>query len=271
VVGNVRPFEFPTLPNLRWVQATWAGIENLLYPEMIERGVIISNVRGQAAVPMSEHVLGSILYLLRDFPAFISSRDDRNWRPTNVNMRLLNGSKVLVLGVGAISETLIPMLNALGATVIGVNTSGKPVDGCAEVYTLESVRDHLSDIGMVVSLLPNTPLTKGYLDVDFFNALQPGAGIVNVSRGAVLNEDDLLAAIESEQLCGAVLDVTSPEPPLATSPLWDNPRVLLTGHRSYAPGSNRNMWLDVFLHNLRCYRDGKLDDMQCRVNPELGY
>jgi len=270
VYGNVREHEFPKMTDLKWVHATWSGIENLLYPAMKRSEVIITNTRGQVAGPMSEHALAGLLYLSRDLPAWVEASRAGRWR-TESHGRLLAGSTVAVLGTGAIAEVLIPKLNALGATVWGVNSDGRSIDGCAETFTMPTIRDRLGDVDHIVVLLASTPTTYKAINHDFLTALKPGAGVVNLSRGAVIDESALLDLLDRDHLRGAVLDVTDPEPPPDDSPLFGHRRVLLTGHRSWQPGGDGRLSMDIFLHNLRVFLNGRTDEMRHVVNKTRGY
>jgi len=270
VYGRVRPHELPALPHLRWVHATWAGVENLLYPEMVESNVIVTNTRGQCAVSMSEHVLAGLLYLARDLPGHVEADRAGQWR-RDVNARWLRSSRAMVLGAGSIGGVLIPMLTALGVEVVAVNSTGRAVEGAAATMTLRDAHSHLGEIDHVIVLLPATAHTQHVVDRAFLDALKPGASLVNVSRGAVVDENALLEAIDSGQLCGAVLDVTDPEPPDEASPLFSHPRVLLTGHSSGGPAAPDHEAFNVFTDNLQCYVEGRLDDMRNIVDKRMGY
>jgi phosphoglycerate dehydrogenase-like enzyme len=271
VFGNVREQEFDALPNLRWVHATWTGVENLLYEKMVHSDVIVTNTRGQVAEPMAEHALAAVMYLARDLPAFVSCSRRGRWQPADYDPRLLTDSTVLVMGTGAIAAALIPRLVALGVEVIGVNTSGRGVDGCAACYTLDTVRPVLGRVDFVIVLMPLTPATRGSIDRGFLSRLAPGAGLVNVARGPIIEQDAMIDLIDAGRLRGAVLDVTTPEPPPGDSRLFHHDRILLTGHRSWQPSPGDDRALEVFCDNLRCLAEGRVDAMCNRVNKAAGY
>jgi phosphoglycerate dehydrogenase-like enzyme len=270
VYGNVREHEFEKLPKLRWVHATWSGVENVLHEPMVASDVIVTNTTGQVAYPMAEHALASLLYLARDFPGHLRGDADHDWR-RSTDPCLLRGSRVLILGHGAIGRVLQPMLTALGCEVIAVNSDGRPVEGCAESHTLESIRGRLGTIDHLVVLLPRTPHTEGAVDRSFLESLRPGAIVANLSRGAVLDADALTELIDAGHLRGAVLDVTDPEPLPEDSPLYDHPRLLITGHQSYKPPAGPANAFDIFLHNLRCYVRGEPGRMTHVVDKQAGY
>ncbi|MGH7145644.1 MAG: D-2-hydroxyacid dehydrogenase [Planctomycetota bacterium] len=273
VYGRVKPEELPHLPNLRWIHATWTGIENMLYPAMKERvaqGVVLTNTRGQNAQAMSEHLVGALLYLARDFGAFYRASQAGQWKAAAEPVRL-RGSRALVLGVGAIARVAVPLLVNLGLRLRGVNSTGRPAHGVSEMYRLDAVRAHLADVDWLISLMPATGHTHHCIDEAFLRGLKRGAGVVNLSRGAVLDQNALLKCIDDGQLCGAVLDVTEPEPPPADSPLFRHPKVLLTGHQSPRPFDETGEAFAVFLHNLGCWLKEDLGGLRNRVDFAKGY
>ncbi|GMV82035.1 MAG: 2-hydroxyacid dehydrogenase [Planctomycetota bacterium] len=270
VYGNVRAHERAALPNLKWIHATWTGVENLLHPELLERGILVTNTRGQVSVAMAEHALACILHAARDLDAFRRAKTERRWKAGS-QPRLLEGSRALILGLGSIGAVLAEKLAALGVRVRGVNSDGRPAPPCDETCTLDAVRERLGDVDWLVCLLPATAKTRKALDEAFFRALKPGALVLNLSRGAVLDEAALLRQLDAGHLAGAILDVTDPEPPPPDSPLFAHPKVLLTGHESPRGQPDRTRAFDLFVHNLRCYLAGEISGMQSRVDPAKGY
>jgi len=270
--GNVRPHELPHLPNLKWVHATWSGVENLLYPEMVANDVLITNTRGQVATPMSEHGVSGIFYLARDLPSHVTGTLNRQWK-VNADARLVSGSQAMILGIGAVGRRLAGMLQALNVRVVGVNSDGRAVEHCAVTTTLDQAHKHLPDTDWLIVLLPATDATQKVVDRPMLTGLKPGAGVVNLSRGSVLDHEALGELIESGHLRGAVLDVTDPEPPDDTWPLWDDPRVLLTGHRSWKPSAPAEAGeaFETFAHNLACYLRGDVAAMRNVVDKQRGY
>ena len=110
IYGNVRPFELPSLPNLKWVHATWAGIENLCYPELIERDPIVTNIRGAVADAMSEHAIAGLLHFIRDLPEHDRANKQKQWS-RSASGSLIKDSTILVMGTGGIGKRLIEILS----------------------------------------------------------------------------------------------------------------------------------------------------------------
>ena len=270
VYGNVRPFEFSQLPSLKFVQATWAGIDNLLYPEMVNSDVVIANVRGAHATVMSEHVIAGLLHFTRSLHLHHGCKEWKGER-RSWPMEKLSGSSVCLFGAGAIAKALIPRLMALGCSVHAINRSGEEVPGATTTLPMERWQESVSLCQHLILLAPSTPACEGLIDEGFLGALQPGGVLVNVSRGKLVVEQDLLKTLDSEHLKGALLDVTAPEPPLQDSPLFTHPKVLLTGHCAASGGSPDISPFEVFRHNLRCWVQDQRQDMQCVVDKVEGY
>nr|MDA3962686.1 NAD(P)-dependent oxidoreductase [Planctomycetota bacterium] len=152
VYGMVRPEELPALPKLGWIQATWAGIENLLYPAMRSREVIITNLRGQHATAMAEHAIAGLLHMLRDFPARSAAQAAGSWR-CQAQVRLLADSHVLVLGTGGVGRAVIDRLLPWGARVTALNRRGDTLPGATTV-TPEHLAQVLPSVDHVISTIP---------------------------------------------------------------------------------------------------------------------
>jgi phosphoglycerate dehydrogenase-like enzyme len=272
VYGNVREHEFDQLPNLKWVHATWSGVENLLYPKMVDSDVIVTNTRGQVATPMAEHGVGGMFYLARDLPAHVRGTMQRQWK-VETEPCLVSGSQAIILGIGAIGRVLAPMLSALDVRVIGVNSDGRAVEGCRRTTTLDGVGDYLASTDWLFILLPATEQTHKIVDRDMLAGLKQGAGVINLSRGPVLDHVAMGELIEEGHLRGAVLDVTDPEPPDESWPLWEDPRILLTGHRSWKPPveSEKSRGFETFARNLEYFIQGEPERMLSLVDKKQGY
>jgi phosphoglycerate dehydrogenase-like enzyme len=261
----------PELSRLQWIHATWAGIENLCYPELIERAPTVTNVRGASADAMSEHALMGLLFFLRDISAHSAANANKSWR-RQTHAGLLRGSNVMVLGTGGIGQRLVSCLNALGSSVVGVNSDGRPVDGCVSTLTIDDAAGGVADVDHVVCTLPLTHLTEGIIDKSWFDRMKPHTVFVNISRGKVVNENDLMVALEQGQIRGAFLDVASIEPMPEDHPLWNTPNLFLTGHRSFQPGNpTTDPAFDVFKENLGYFLSDQKDRMINVVDFSKGY
>jgi phosphoglycerate dehydrogenase-like enzyme len=226
------------LTDLRLVQGFQAGPDVVLAAGFDPRVPICSGV-GLHDGPVAEHALGLTLALLRHLPLALHRQAERQWdgrlggtlRPRAYDGRVtsLDGANVVIWGFGSIASTLAPLLTALGARVTGVARSAGERSG--DLVVDESGLDELlPDTDVLVMILPHSNATSAALNAARLAKLKQGALLVNVGRGTTVDEEALVAALESGRLAGAALDVTAVEPLPADSPIWGAPNVILTPH-----------------------------------------
>mgnify|MGYP002777971954 CR=1 FL=1 len=273
-------------PGLRWAQSVAAGVRGLLTPPVraaiADGRLVLTNAAGMMAVPIAEHVVGGVLYFLRGFDVAAVQRGQRVWdrapwagpRPGGPDAmpREAGECRAVVVGVRGIGGAVAVRLAALGAECVGVRRAGggEAPQGFARVVGAEALDAELPRADVVVLAAPSTPETDGLLSAARLALLPRGAIVVNVGRGALVDEPALVRALAEGRLRGAVLDVTGEEPLPADSPLWTLPNVLLTPHVS--PTSPGRFWgrvLDLFLDNWDRYRRGA--PLRNVVDAEAGY
>lgn len=225
------------LTRLRWVQTLAAGPDSALAAGFAP-DVVLTSGRGLHDVPVAEHTLALLLALARRLPDCVRAQDEHRWaddlggmqdfRP-GLEFRSLADARVLIWGFGSIAARLSPMLSALGADVRGVAQTAGIRHGYPVISAFD-LPEALPRTDVLVSLLPATPQTARVIDEAVFDLLPAHAFVVNVGRGSVLDEVALLDAVRSGRIAGAALDVFETEPLPADSPLWDEPRILLTPH-----------------------------------------
>jgi phosphoglycerate dehydrogenase-like enzyme len=221
---------------LRWVQALAAGPDQVLeagFPPHVR----VTSGRGLHDGPVAEHALALVLACARRLPDLVRAQDEHRWAGElggiqtgeHDEFRSLSGSRVLIWGFGSIAARLAPLLTVLGAQVIGVASRAGQRAGYP-VITPDEARQALPGTDVLIGILPSSASTRNALDAAVFAALPDHAWVVNVGRGSTLDETALLAAIRGGGLAGAALDVFATEPLPADSPLWDEPRVLVSPH-----------------------------------------
>lgn len=247
---------FPTLPRLRWVQTLAAGPDAVLDAGPPEH-VLVTSGRGLHDGPVAEHTLALVLAAVRRLDRTLEAQRAHEWRPRlrreedppspRPDPFTLAGARVTVWGFGSIASRLAPLLTALGAEVVGVARSAGERHGY-RVVAESQLEPELAVTDVLVMILPATPATRRALDARRLAALPPHAWVVNVGRGATVDEEALLDALRSGRLAGAALDVTATEPLPPDSPLWDAPNVLLTPH---VAGNRPVGWQELFAENCR--------------------
>lgn len=223
---------------LRWVQTLAAGPDSVLAAGFAPH-VQVTSGRGLHDGPVAEHTLALVLAVARRLPELVRAQDAHRWAAElgglqrlpheGGEFRSLSGARVLIWGFGSIAARLAPLLTVLGAQVIGVASRAGQRAGYP-VITPDDVPQALPGTDVLIGILPATPATRRVLGADVFARLPEHAWVVNVGRGATLDERALLAAVRAGGIAGAALDVFETEPLPADSPLWDEPRILMTPH-----------------------------------------
>jgi len=256
---------------LRWLQAGTAGVSHLLYSELRERGVVLTNARAQG-VPMAEMVLAMMFAFAVRVPLFVEAKPRRE----PVAMRAvrekfeLHGQTLVILGAGDVGGTLCRKAAGIGMRVLGVRRRPDiPCEGAERVVGVDRLREVLPQADHLAVTLPLTQGTRDFVARSEVALLRPGTYLYNVGGGATVQRQALLEGLRSGRIAGAGLDVTDPDPLPPEDPLWEMPNVLLTQHTSGASAGNHDRIADIFATNLRRYLDGQ--PLLNVVDQSLGY
>ena len=237
--------------SLKWVHIHSAGADRPIYPELRARGVSVTTSSGANASIVAQTALAGMLALNRRFPLLMEQQRRRQWKSLIGELpRDLAGQAAVMVGWGPIGRTLAGWLEALGVRVMAVRNSVAP--------TYEELTEVARQADWLVIACPLTERTRGLVGEGVLDALPPGAHVVNVGRGEVIIEADLVAALRSGKVAGAFLDVFEHEPLSAGSPLWDMPNVIVTPHSAGISGGNEARVLNLFIHNLERFLHGQI-------------
>lgn len=245
---------------LRWVHSLSAGVETLLFPELVESSIPVTNARGVFKRPLAEFAVLGMLYFYKRVRRLIESQRAHHWDSFLVDG--LQGKVMGVVGYGEIGRECAILAKALGVKIYATRrnverSAGDPI--LDRAFHLEQLNEMLSEIDVLVAAAPLTPDTRHMISDRQFQAMKPSAIVINVGRGPVVDEEALIRALQDKQIAGAALDVFEKEPLPADSPLWDMENVLISPHctdRTREPD-----WLDLamqlFVENFHRYMGGR--------------
>ncbi len=247
-------------PDLKWVHIHSAGADRQIYLDLLARGVRVSTSSGANAQVVATVALAGILALARRFPLLWAEQQARQWIPMMGDRmpRDLPGQTATIVGWGPIGQKLASLLQALGMNVVAVRQQAQANSDAESVsmVTFEDWHQVLPNTDCLVLACPLTPKTRQLVNVEALALLPPGAHLVNVARGEVVDERALFAALQSGHLGGAFLDVFAHEPLPQDSPLWAMPQVMVTPHAAGHADGNETRVGEMFLDNLRCWTAG---------------
>jgi phosphoglycerate dehydrogenase-like enzyme len=243
----------PRLLNLRWVQATWAGVEPLLDPSL-RRDYLLTNARGVFGGLMSEYVFGYLLQHERRMFERYQAQQERRWDASLTGT--LRGKNLGLLGVGSIGAALAVTARHFRMTVRGYTRASESCPDVDTYYHASNLLDFAGGLDYLVSILPNTQETHHIVDASLLGKLPAHAVFVNVGRGASLDESALVTALQSGKLAAAVLDVFEQEPLPPGHPFWHTPNLLMTFHTS-APSFPADL-ARLFIDNYHLYAKGQV-------------
>ncbi|HEX9822282.1 MAG TPA: D-2-hydroxyacid dehydrogenase [Methylomirabilota bacterium] len=221
---------YATARRLTWLQAMGAGVDWALVPEL-PPAVVVTRAPGVFGPWMSEYVLGWCAWVTQRMETYRAAQRERRWIDTVLPGRL-RGTTLALVGVGDIGREIARVARALGMRVIGVSRSGRRVPGVARVYRPRALHRALAAADFVVVVVPLTSETRGLIDASALAAMRPGAWLLNIGRGAVVDEAALVQALAARRIGGAVLDVFPTEPLPPDHPLWRLDNAVITPHIS---------------------------------------
>lgn len=246
-------------PALRWMQTHAAGADRPIYAELRERGVAVTTGSGTNAVPVAQMAFTGLLALARKLPELMASQRRKAWEPL-LGARApkeLNAQTAVVVGLGPIGQEIARLLKVLDMHVIGVRRQAALCAGVDETVTFADLPDVLPRADWLVLACPLTDTTRDLINARTIGLMPAGARVINMARGEVIVEEDLIQALQTGRLGGAYLDVVVKEPLSPDSPLWTLPDVIVSPHTASHTTGHYAAIGDVFLDNLARFRDGR--------------
>jgi len=243
-------------PSLRWHHAPNAGVNHILTPKYLERDLILTNGAGVHAIPISEFVITYLLAYSKQLPSLYKQHSERNWQ-RGLPIQELTDKTLLIIGAGGIGQEIAVRAKAFGMRIFGSSRNARPLPNFDKVVGANEWKQLLPESEFVVIATPLTPETKGLIDLETLRLFRPDAYLINIARGAIVDESALATALQEGWIAGAALDTVFTEPLLAESPLWTLPNVFITPHCSGNTPRVKERTLALFLDNLTRYRQGK--------------
>ena len=275
LASRLSPAMVEKASRLRWVHSTAAAVGILPLRELGDRGILVTNSRGIQAAAMAEHVIGGLLLLSRRFNLMLEAQHERRWIQNELARDVwpwsLKNRKMTILGFGTTGHEVARRAHAFGMRVTGIRRRlDQPVPPFVErMAGTNELDDALQGSDVLVISAPFIPETDRMIRAEHLALLNRGAIIINVARGKIVDEPALLAALESGQLGGAVLDVFEREPLPPSSPLWTLPNVIISPHSSGVRPDHWDDVMELFSENLRRFQRG--ESLTNQVDCKTGY
>lgn len=254
---------------LKWIMVLSAGVDQMPFKAIQERGILITNARGIHKVPMAEYAIAMLLNYYRQNLQFAHQQAEKRW-DKSIPTREISGRTMTIVGAGAIGEELARLAKAFYMTTYAVTNSGGSRPYFDQVFKNDSVKAALAQADFVVSILPSTPSTKGYYQAEHFEAMKQDAVFLNMGRGDAVTEKVLLHALDTNQIEHAILDVTEIEPLPEDSPIWSHGKITLTPHISGKSAHYLSRAMVIFEQNLDHFLKGKSLPIN-QIDPARGY
>ena len=255
------------MPRLRFVQALTAGVEHWLARADLKPGMALSCARGTHRVQMPENILGALFHITKPYAAIVADNAAKQW--TRRVSTTLAGRTLGILGLGAIGAELARKAAALEMRVIGTKRGAAGLPHVEQVYGPEGTDAVLAESDFVVLLLPATPGTENFIDAARLARMKKDAWLLNFGRGALIKDDDLVAAVRAGSIAGAVLDVFRTEPLPAGHPFWGEEKIMVLPHIGGLHPQRDSMVAALLVENLRRFVDGA--PLTQLVDREAGY
>lgn len=253
---------------LAWIQWPFIGVDAVLPILQDKPNIVLTNASGVYDWPIAEYVLGLVLAMAKDLPATITMQSRCEWRFRETEM--VEGRRALVVGVGGVGRAIAKLLKAVGMSVVGVGRRARPGDGTfSEIAAAADLSVKLPDADYVICAAPLTAETKGLFASTLFGRMKATARFINVGRGEIVDENALLAALQTGKLAAAALDVFETEPLPPESGLWGSSRVIVSPHMAGDVIDTTKRLQELFSRNLTSFLKGQA--LSNKVDVSLGY
>ncbi|MCM2676832.1 D-2-hydroxyacid dehydrogenase [Alkalicoccobacillus plakortidis] len=254
---QLKELNFTDPKALEWLQTWSAGVDYLPLNEMNKGGIAVTSANGVHAYPISETIFALMLGLTRRIHAYVRNQQTKTWENEGLKLEI-HGKTIGVIGVGEIGKETAKISKAFGMNVLGVRHSGKETEYVDKMYTPDQLAEVLPQCDYIVVTLPLTSDTHHLFDKDAFEKMKKDAFFINIGRGEIVKEVDLVQALQEGQIVGAGLDVFEKEPLSNQSPLWEMENVIITPHTAGATEHYQERVIEeIFIPNLKNFLKGE--------------
>lgn len=271
IIGNVPATMLKDAKNLKFMQTNSAGVNQFVEDGIFDHDVVLCSSTGAYGPVISEYIIAAIMTMFKRYQGYLEHKKEHKWASLDF-MRVVEGSKFLIVGAGDIGSTFAKKIKALGGYTIGIRRTprNKPEE-YDEMYSMDQLEQLLPTVDVAVFALPKTSATTHLMDKEKISLMRKDAFIVNVGRGDCFVNEDLAECLNEGVIEGAVIDVTEVEPLPADHPLWDAKNLIITPHVS---GGYRHPYTlikvqDIAIRNLRAYVNG--EPLQSQIDFKAGY
>ena len=266
--GALLPPAWAHAGELKWIQAASAGVDGLLFPELVQSHVVLTNARGVFDAAIAEYVVGLLVLFAKDLVGVLEGQRHREWR--HGDTETLEGKRLLVTGIGPIGRRIGKAGRDLGMLVRGLGRTRRAGDAVfGTIHGADDLHEALGWADYVVNALPGTSETHHRFDGEAFGAMNPWVRFVNVGRGSTVDEAALAQALTDGTIAAAGLDVFEEEPLPTGSPLWDLPNLVISPHKAGDFAGWREALVELFVENLERYLTG--NPLRNVVDKSLGF
>ncbi|MFK2826446.1 D-2-hydroxyacid dehydrogenase [Bacillus sp. B190/17] len=241
------------MPSLKWIQVFQSGVEKIPLEELKKRNILLTNIKGIHGIPMAEHAMSTILYFSKNFEQYTINKQKHLWNRRGHDDEVY-GKTIAIFGAGTVGQAIAERCQDFGMHVIGVNTSGTLKPPFDEMYSMKDKEDILKKSDFVLLLLPSIPETYHCMSKREFSIMKESAYLINLGRGSLIHNKDLIDSLENGSIKGAAVDVFDEEPLPEDSPLWDAPHLLITPHMAARTWRYYERALEKFALNLEAYQ-----------------
>lgn len=254
--------------NLKWIQLLSAGINQVPADIVVEKGITLTNNRGSYSIPIAEWNILKVLEMLKNSKSFYKKQESKTWKMDKSLLDLFK-KKIGFVGTGSIASETAKRFCGFGTEIYGLNTDGKDVEHFDKCWASSNINDFVSNCDIIIITTPYTDKTHHMIDEEVFSNMKDGVYIINIARGAIIDEKALIANLKSGKIGKAALDVFEEEPLPQENPLWNMENVYISSHNSWVSELDHQRKFNIAKENMERYIKG--EELLNVINLNRGY